>query len=82
MPVQPSVVWITSGFPYGGGEQFIETEVPHWAEFKGRVIFLPENHMGGPPWGCCSWGFFFCAPPPPGPGPRAPRHPRWRLTLG
>ena len=46
MPVQPSVVWITSGFPYGGGEQFIETEVPHWAEFKGRVIFLPENHMG------------------------------------
>ena len=31
MPVQPSVVWITSGFPYGGGEQFIETEVPHWA---------------------------------------------------
>ena len=46
MPVQPSVVWITSGFPYGSGEQFIETEVPHWAEFKGRVIFLPENHMG------------------------------------
>ena len=36
MPVQPSVVWITSGFPYGGGEQFIETEVPHWAEFKGH----------------------------------------------
>ena len=46
MPVQPSVVWITSGFPYGSGVQFIETEVPHWAEFKGRVIFLPENHMG------------------------------------
>ncbi len=43
MSKQPCVVWITSGFPYGRGEQFIETEVPYWEKFPGRVILLPEN---------------------------------------
>jgi len=63
MPVQPSVVWITSGFPYGSGEQFIETEVPHWAEFKGRpgvgwcpVSERPEDALSDHLAAIC-WGF-------------------------
>lgn len=40
---RPLVVWITSGFPYGSGEQFIETEVQYWSGFPGDVILLPEN---------------------------------------
>lgn len=40
---RPLMVWITSGFPYGSGEQFIETEVQHWSSFPGDVILLPEN---------------------------------------
>lgn len=39
----PVVVLITSGFPYGTGEQFIENEIPYWSDFPGRVILLPEN---------------------------------------
>lgn len=40
---RPLTVWITSGFPYGFGEQFIETEVQYWSGFPGDVILLPEN---------------------------------------
>lgn len=46
MPAKPVVVWITSGYPYGSGEQFIESEVSHWVDFDGEVILLPENDMG------------------------------------
>lgn len=40
---RPLLVWITSGFPYGSGEQFIETEVDYWSGFPGDVLLLPEN---------------------------------------
>lgn len=44
--MSPLVVWITSGFPYSAGEQFIESEVHHWVDFPGRVVLLPENAKG------------------------------------
>lgn len=43
---KPLVVWITSGFPYAAGEQFIESEVHHWVDFPGDVVILPENAQG------------------------------------
>ncbi|RRD49032.1 glycosyltransferase [Arachnia propionica] len=48
MEKQPTVVWVTSGFPYGRGEQFIETELPYWTAFSGRLTLLPENSQGAP----------------------------------
>lgn len=41
-----TLVWITSGFPYGKGEQFIESEIGHWAGADADVILLPENAAG------------------------------------
>lgn len=46
MRTKPVVVWITSGYPYGAGEQFIEAEISHWTHFDGQVVLLPENDMG------------------------------------
>ncbi|AQP48795.1 hypothetical protein BW730_16070 [Tessaracoccus aquimaris] len=39
-------MWITSGFPYGKGEQFIESEIGHWAGADADVVLLPENAAG------------------------------------
>jgi len=43
MALEPVTVVVTSSFPFGGGEQFIESEAPHWARTRGRVVFLPEK---------------------------------------
>lgn len=48
MEMQPTTIWVTSGFPHGRGEQFIETELPHWSDFTGRLILLPENAQDAP----------------------------------
>lgn len=40
----PRVVLITSRFPYGTGEQFLETELPHWLGSGARLTIVPEKN--------------------------------------
>lgn len=38
------VVMLTSRFPFGPGEQFIESELPHWADADVDLVVVPEKN--------------------------------------
>lgn len=40
----PLVIMVTSRFPYGTGEQFIESELPVWADSDMELLILPEKN--------------------------------------
>lgn len=40
------VVWLTSGYPHGRGEQFITDELAAWARSGAEVILLPVDARG------------------------------------
>ncbi len=44
----PVTVCVTSSFPFGDGEQFLESELPHWSDAPGRLMLLPEKTEGLP----------------------------------
>lgn len=46
MPIKPSLVFFTSAFPYGEGEQFIETEIRFLAEAFDTIYIYPLNKEG------------------------------------
>lgn len=39
----PIIVWITSEFPFGDGEQFVAAEAEAWAAVDAKVVLLPEK---------------------------------------
>lgn len=39
----PTIVWITSEFPFGDGEQFVAAEAEAWAAIDATVVLLPEK---------------------------------------
>lgn len=41
---RPVIVMLTSRFPFGPGEQFIESELPHWAECDVDLVVVPEKN--------------------------------------
>lgn len=41
---RPVIVLLTSRFPYGPGEQFIESELPHWGQAGVDLVVLPEKN--------------------------------------
>lgn len=47
---RPIIVMLTSRFPFGPGEQFIESELPHWADAGVDLVVVPEknDHPGSP----------------------------------
>lgn len=44
--MKKTVVLITSGFPYGNGEQFLEGEVPYLARTFDQVVIVPHRVSG------------------------------------
>ncbi len=40
---QPVIVWQTTHFPYGCGEQFIESEIASWQDVDATVVLLPYS---------------------------------------
>ena len=41
---RPRILLITSRFPYGKGEQFLEAELPHWVGKDAHLIVAPEKN--------------------------------------
>ncbi|WP_130866492.1 glycosyltransferase [Acidipropionibacterium timonense] len=41
---RPLVVLLTSRFPFGSGEQFIESELPHWQGKDVDLVIVPEKN--------------------------------------
>lgn len=45
---RPVVLIVTSSFPYGSGEQFLESEITYWACAGTRVVVAPVTAPGAP----------------------------------
>lgn len=42
--LRPFIVMLTSRFPFGAGEQFIEDELPVWCRAGARILLVPEKN--------------------------------------
>lgn len=40
------IALLTSSFPFEGGEQFLESEIPYWENNKGKLIIFPMETFG------------------------------------